>query len=254
MTQELDARASIEGLFSLARERARAGDESGAARTWAAAVALAEREGLEQIVAVAEAGLAQADVRERRLDLAQTRLEAAWRRCQSASTAPGVRAQVGGQLGQVLVFQGRPAEGVALMHAAVRDWRTAGDPTAAHELELAVSAICERVDRAVDETPEAETEARAAALCRRAEVALATDHAERALEDLAEAWSIAQSLPSRPRGRVGALYGQVLAARSAPGAMAVLLTARSAWAEADEPGWLDRVDAIIATTTAAGQA
>ena len=254
MTQQLGKRASIEGLFTLARERARAGDESGAARTWAAAVALAEREGLEEIVAVAEAGLAQADVRERRLDLAQARLEAAWRRCRPPSTPPGVRAQVGGQLGQVLVFQGRPAEGVALMHAAVQDWRSAGDATAAHELELAVSAICERVDRAVDEISDADPETRAAALCRRAEVALATDHAERAQCDLAEAWSLAQVLPARPRGRVGALYGQLLAARGAPGAMAVLLTARAAWAEADEPQWLERVDAILATTTAAGQA
>lgn len=254
MADPMDTRTSIEGLFALARERARSGDEAGAARTWSAAVSLAEETGLEEVVAIAEAGLAQADVRERRLDAARVRLEGAWTRCQGAAISPGVRAQVGGQLGQVLVFLGQPGEGVALMQAAVRDWRTAGDDTAAHELELAVSAICERVDRAVDEASGSDPEHRAACLCRRAEVALGTDHTARALEDLAAAWALARELPARPRGRVGALYGQVLAAQGAATAMSVLLAAREAWQEAGDDIWLDRIDRVIASASGAGQA
>jgi hypothetical protein len=254
MADSMDTRASVEGLFTLAKERARAGDEAGAARTWDAAVALAEEAGLQEIVAVAEAGLAQADVRERRLDIAQARLESAWARCQGPGIPAGVRAQVGGQLGQVLVFQGRPADGVALMHAAVGDWRAAGDAAAAHELELAVSAVCERVDRAVDELGDGAPEARAAALSRRAQVALATGHVDRATADLEAAWGLAQGLPARPRGRVAALYGQLLTAQGAPGAMPILQAARAAWQEAADPAWVARVDALISRASSAAEA
>lgn len=250
----MDTRASIEALFSLAKQRARAGDEAGAARTWDAAVGLAEREGLEEIVAVAEAGLAQADVRERRLEVARARLHTAWGRCQGPDTSPGVRAQVGGQLGQVLVFLGQPAEGVALMHGAVADWRSAGETTAAHELELAMSAVCERVDRAVQESAEAPAEARAAALCRRAEVALATGRTDRALADLASAWDVARPLAARPRGKVAARYGQLLAAQGSPHAVPILLAAREAWVAAGEPAWVARVDQLIGGASGVGKA
>lgn len=254
MAGEMDTRASVEALFQLARDRARAGDDAGAARTWDAAVGLAEGAGLEEIVAIAEAGLAQVDVRERRLEVAHARLASAWARCGRPGVPAAVRAQVGGQLGQVLVFLGRPAEGASLMHGAVRDWQAAGESTAAHELELALSAVCERVDRAVDEAASAPAESRAAALCRRAQVALATDDAERAVRDLAAAWDLARPLDPRPRGRVGALYGQLLAARGAPDALPVLLAARQAWEAVGERGWIQRVDALIAGAAGAAEA
>ncbi|MEC8422154.1 MAG: hypothetical protein VX000_00180, partial [Myxococcota bacterium] len=166
----------------------------------------------------------------------------------------GVRAQVGGQLGQVLVFLGLPGEGISLMQGAVVDWDAAGETTAAHELELAISAVCERVDRAVVEAEGGSAEERAAALCRRAQVALATDHPEAALSDLADAWSLARALPDRPRGRVAALYGQVLAAQGSEAALPVLLAAREAWASADDPSWVARVDALIAGASGAAEA
>lgn len=254
MSSQMDTRASVEALFSLAKERARAGDDAGAARTWDAAVSLAEGAGLGEIVAIAEAGLAQADVRERRLDVAHARLHTAWMRCQGPEASPGVRAQVGGQLGQVLVFRGRPAEGVALMQGAVADWRTADEATAAHELELAVTAICDRVDRAVEESAGAPAEAQAAALCRRAEVALATGRTDRALLDLAAAWDLARPLAPRLRGRVAALHGQVLAAQGSPEALPVLLSARAAWEAVGDPDWVARVDGLISGATGAAQA
>lgn len=241
-----DPATSVQGLMDLAKARAQAGDSDGAARTWQAAVHLAEAHGLHGVIAVAEARMAEVDVRARRLDLARQRLDIAWARLQGGGTAPAARAEVGGRLGQVLVFQGEVDAGVALMHAAASDWRTAGEETAAHELDLAVAAVCERIDRAVDDAG-VEPGPRAEALCRRARVKLAVGLGDDARKDLDAAWAMAAHLDPGPRGRVGALHGQVLAASGRPdAALAVLHAARDALTEAGDAAWLARVDALLA--------
>jgi tetratricopeptide (TPR) repeat protein len=246
MPVPLDPTASVQGLMDLARARAQAGDTAGAARTWQAAVHLAETHELHGLLAVIEARIAEVDVRARRLELARERLDAAWDRIRARNVPAATRAEVGGRLGQVLVFQGEVATGVALMQDAAAAWREAGEETTAHELDLAVAAVCERVDRAVDEAG-VEPGPRAEALARRARVKSALGMTAEAAEDLGKAWAMAARLEPGRRGRIGLLYGGALLERGAPdAALAVVRVARAALEAAGDAHGLAAADALLA--------
>jgi hypothetical protein len=236
--------AAVQALFDLARARGADGDMAGAARTWDGAVHLGEAHDLHGPIVVAIVRLAEVDVRARRLDEAQALLEEAWARCEAHPVGSRPRAEVAGRLGQILVFRGRPDLGVALMTQAVDEWERSGERAAAHELGLAIAAVCERVDQTVKDAGET-ADARAHALEMRARVKLAVGQSHDAEVDLERAWGLA-SAPAM-RGRVGATYGTTLRAGGREArAQSILEAARQAWTEAGDPAWVARIDALLA--------
>mgnify|MGYP000064517477 CR=1 FL=1 len=207
----MDPATSVEGLLTLARTRAKAGDAEGAGRTFAAALHLAETHNLWGPTARAQAWLADIDVRRGRLPLARQRLDQARALCLAHPVAPDIRAEVAAQLGQVLLFQGHAGAGVALMAEAVGLFRDLNRTAERDELELAIAAVLSRVDQAVRDTPERSTD-RVRALVRRAEVRLGVGNSAGARADLSTAWSGATSLSSAFRTRVGLDYSRLLIA------------------------------------------
>ena len=210
---------SVDGLIQLARTRAKAGDAAGAGRTFAAALHLAETHGLWGPTARAQAWLAGVDVKNGRLPLARERLDRAWALCSTHDVSLDVRAEVAGQLGQVLVFQGHAGAGAALMVEAVRLFGTLDRTAERDELELALAAMHGRVDDAVREA-EPDTEAAVRATLRRGEVQLGMGQSAAARADFATAWQTAGriGLPSTFRGHIGLRYAGLLLA--GPAAMA----------------------------------
>ncbi len=221
---------SVDGLLALARARAKAGDAEGAGRTFAAALHLAETHGLWGPTARAQAWLAGVDVRHGRLSLARERLDQAWTLCGTHDVGLDARAEVAGQLGQVLVFQGHAGAGAALMVEAARLFGTLKRTAERDELELALAAMHGRVDEAVRDAPP-DTEVAVRATVRRAEVHLGMGRPNAARSDFATAWHTAAriSLPASLRGHIGVRYARLLIAGSegtTDSARAVLQTAR----------------------------
>ena len=242
---DVDA-ASVRALFELARARGAAGDSAGAARTWDAAVHLAEAKGLQGPLAIEITRLAEVDIRGKRFDVALALLEDAWARCEAHPVGHRVRAEVAGRLGQLLVFRGRPDLGVALMTQAIEAWQACGEAAASHELGLALAAICERVDRTVTDAG-GDPDGRARALEARARVKLAIGQPHDADTDLAQAWAIARS--PAVRGRVGATYGPALRAAGRDAlAETVLTEARQAWATAGDGAWVAHIEALLGSS------
>jgi len=244
----LSTTASVDGLLDLARSRAKAGDSAGAGRTFAAALHLAEASGLWGPTARAQTWLAGIDVKRGQLDLARQRLDLAWAMVNEHALPAEVRGQVGAQLGQVLVFQGHPGPGAALMHSAIADLRSTGQQQEAGELELALAAICDRVDRAVDQAPPGSTE-RVHALLRRARTRLAVGQASAARADLAGAWQCADTMPVALRVQVGLHYGKLLLAAGphhTDQARAVLQATRLISKDSDQQAVLDELLACAA--------
>ena len=101
--------------------------------------------------------------------------------------------------------------GAALMHGAGADLRSAGLTREAEELELALAAVCQRVDRAVTQASPGST-AQVHALLRRARTRLGVKQASAARADLASAWQCADSMPVSLRVHVGLHYGRLLLA------------------------------------------
>ena len=239
---------SVDGLIELAKARAQAGDAAGAGRTFAAALHLAELHGLYGPTARAQTWLAGVDVKNGKLALARQRLDLAWQLCQAHDLSAQVRGEVGAQLGQVLVFQGHAGAGAALMYQAISDLQTAGQSRQAEELELALAAVCSRVDRAVDETPPGSIE-RVHALLRRARTRLGVGQSVAARADLCTAWDSATQLPNRLRAHIGHDYGKLLVAagpQHAAQARAVLQAARML--SSDDPERCAELDALLADT------
>ena len=207
----LSAAESVEGLLALARARAKAGDADGAGRTFAAALHLAETHGLWGPTARAQAWLAGVDVRHGRLTLARERLDRAWTLCTTHEVGADARAEVAGQLGQVLVFQGHAGAGAALMVEAARLFGT----LERDELELAIAAMHGRVEEAVRDAPP-DTEAAVRATVRRAEVQLGLGQHGAARSDFAAAWHTASRIGLDPhlRGHIGMRYARLLLAGS----------------------------------------
>ena len=209
----LSPAASVEGLLTLARARAKAGDADGAGRTFAAALHLAEQHGLWGPTARAQAWLAGVDVRKGRLTLARARLDRAWALCTTHNPGPETRAEVASQLGQVLVFQGFAGAGAALMVEAMGLFGTLGRLAERDELELALAAMHGRVDDAVrDAAPGSEQAVRA--LVRRAELRLGMGQTTAARADFSTAWRDASKveLSAEYRGRIGLHYARLLVA------------------------------------------
>ena len=112
------------------------------------------------------------------------------------------------------MFQGHAGAGAALMFQAISDLRGTGQEREAEELELALAAVCTRVDRAVSEA-EAGSVARIHALLRRARTRLGVGQASDARADLASAWDSGTDLPDRLRAHIGLDYGKLLVAAGA---------------------------------------
>ncbi len=247
-TPPLSPAASVDGLMSLARARAKAGDAEGAGRTFAAALHLAETHGLWGPTARAQTWLAGVDVRRGRLPLARQRLDHAWSLCTEHHLDAELQAEVAAQLGQVLVFQGHAGAGVALMSRAVGLWTELGRATERDELELALAAIHNRVDQAVrDATPGSLDALRA--IVRRAEEALGLGRRDRARSDFANAWRGLAGASADPQlvVRVGLDYAQLLLAdhsATTEPAQTVLLAVRQA--AVGQPDILTTVDELLA--------
>lgn len=209
----LDPAQSVEGLLQLAHARAEAGDSEGAGRTFAAALHLAEAHGLWEPTARAQAWLAGVDVRNGRLELARQRLDRAWALCVDHAVSPLLQAEVGSQLGQVLVFQGQPGAGVAHMQRARLAFGELGHPTERDELDLAIAAIHTRAAQAVDDTPD-DSEARVRALARLGEVRLGLGEPRSARDAFARAWETASTaeLSESTQARLGLDFASLLVA------------------------------------------
>lgn len=217
-----DPSASIQGLLELARARAQAGDLAGAARTWEAAIHLADAHGLPGPEVAARLAMAERAVKQGQLDEAHAQLDAAWERI-SGTEGPDA-AEVQGRRGQVLVFRGELGAGVAEMRAAAQRWERLGVKDRATELDLAAQAVEARVDKAVDEATT--DDARARSLRMRARLHRSLGDATAAEADLAVAWEL-QALPQRLRAGIGSELGALLLERGqADRARTVLSAAR----------------------------
>ena len=230
-------------LLTQARKRVEEGHPAAARRLWEAAAALAGREGLPGVRIQAQHELAAFDIRDQDFAAARARLdEALGLARQSGEDAP--LAAVAGRLGQVLVFQGEPHHGVVVLREAIAAWTRLGQDQPVRELELAVQAVCARVDRAV---VEAQGEAAAAtARFHRARVRLACEDAAGARADLEAAWpAVQRGGDAESVGVVGTLLGQLLVAAGAPSALDVLTTARAAWSAHGDAEEVGRIDALL---------
>ena len=231
-------------LLTQARKRVEEGHPDAARRLWEAAADLAGREGLPGVRIQAQHELAAFDIRARKFEEARARLdEALGLARQSGEDAP--LAAVAGRLGQVLIFLGEPHHGVVVLREAVAAWTRLGQDQPVRELELAIQAVCARVDRAVTE---ADGEAaRATALFQRARVRLACADADGARDDLEAVWpAVQRSGDAESVGVVGTLLGQLLVAAGAPSATAVLTTARAAWQAHGDAEQVAHTDAMLA--------
>ena len=236
----MDVAESVDGLLKLARARAKAGDLTGAARTWEAAIHLAEQAGIAGPEVAARLAVSEKLVQSGKPAEALDQLLAAWGRV--AEGPPSAqRAEVEGRLGQVMVFVGEVAAGVARMRAASAAWTTLGEPARSTELDLATQAVEARVDRAVSGAKDAE--ARVRALRVRATMLVANGSEALALRDLRDAWATVDPLPAGLRTVVGLDLAALLVRGSEmDAARAVLGQARGL---TDDPNLNGAVDELL---------
>lgn len=233
-----DPAASIQGLLDLARARAQAGDLAGAARTWEAAIHLADAHGLPGPEVAARLAMAERAVKQGRLDDAHAQLDAAWARI--AGTDGPDAAEVQGRRGQVLVFRGELGAGVAEMRAAAARWEALGVKDRATELDLAAQAVEARVDKAVDQA--AAGEARGRALRMRARLRRELGDGPAAAADLQRAWELAE-LPAGLRGGIGSELGALLLEQGQPDRARTVLSVARELGDNDQQAI---VDALLA--------
>jgi tetratricopeptide (TPR) repeat protein len=233
-----DPAASIQGLLELARARAQAGDVAGAARTWEAAIHLADEHGLPGPEVGARLAMAERAVKQGQIDEALAQLTAAWERVEGAGGADA--AEVQGRRGQVLVFQGELGAGIVEMRAAAARWESLGIKDRATELDLAAQAVEARVDKAVEEATT--DEGRARSLRMRARLRRALGAAAAAEADLHGAWELS-GVPARLRAGIGSELGALLLEHGQVDRARAVLAATRALADSDQN---DVVDALLA--------
>lgn len=230
-----DALAVGQSLLTQARARLKEGQQEAAQRLWEAAAQLAEREALPGVRLQSLHELAAFDIRSQDFAAARVRLDEALQLARATGEDAPVAA-VAARLGQVLVFQGEPHNGVVVMREAQEAWARLGHEAPQQELALAVEAVLARVD---EQVAKATGRDRVAAWYDRARVRLAAGDQRGALADLERAWPETLDSP-RARGLVGEL---LVPLREAAGldAESVRTEARSAWEAAGEDARAQRL-------------
>lgn len=246
MPEESPAHAVAKSLLTQARKHVEDGQLDAARRLWRAAGELAADQHLPGIRIQALHELAAFDIRDRDFVAARARLDEALELARASGEDAPVAA-VAGRLGQVLVFQGEPHHGVVVMREAAAAWQRLGQSQPVRELELAIQAVCSRVDKGVRDAG-TDSAARAQALFARARVRLASDDATGAQSDLLACWpSVQQAGDAESVAVVGTMLGQLMVAAQDPGAPSVLATTRAAWQTTGDNDRVAQIDALLAS-------
>ena len=242
MADNANTRAVVTDLLTQARQRLEEGHADAAQRLWGAVESLATAEALPDLRLQALHQLAAFDIRQQQLDAARRRLDEAFGLARALG-ADAPLAAVGARLGQVLVFVGEPHNGVVVMREAQAAWRRLDQEAPVRELDLAIQAVCSKVDEAVSAATS--PAALVHALFGRARVRLAIEDAGGARSDLQQAWDLCGRLERADfTAVVGTLLGQLLTAAADPSADAVLARAQAAWSAQGDPEEAARVAAL----------